>query len=467
MPTRDPNRPEAPRAAVPPPAPAGNLRQAPGRIQAPPQQQALAPLPEAQQSFRPPVAQRVPDPSQNSGGRAVVGTDNSFFNRKIGSNEILRDIQRESGSKAMFFGGNRGKRDALQGMTNAYQTAAGMENAAGSERGATDRQRMAGQFGLAGARTSGEYEMDRSAMDNQSAERRGDRQGQYQLQDRALDTQGRLAETALSGRNALAVAGEQSRGARDVERTRNQNPRDVATGTLYSTQAQALLEDMKNAPAMRGLEGRNQLLSSMVDLVGKIPMNRVTGQSTAPAETTALLQGIMQLIGFGNGDEVEGRAMGGYIDDVEGFADGGQIPFGGTPDIAALEPAFKQYGQYAATAVANKVTPLSPDKYLNLLMQNRAKMQGAMGMGGAPMGPGGDQPMGFSRGGAIPVGGQQVMDPSMQMDMEGSDSIPAVIDGQRPAALTSGEFVIPAHVVKAKGTEFFEKLISQYESAQG
>lgn len=56
----------------------------------------------------------------------------------------------------------------------------------------------------------------------------------------------------------------------------------------------------------------------------------------------------------------------------------------------------------------------------------------------------------------IPVAGRQVVGPGTGT----SDSIPAVVDGQGQAGISSGEFVIPAEVVRRKGTEFFEKLIA-------
>lgn len=44
----------------------------------------------------------------------------------------------------------------------------------------------------------------------------------------------------------------------------------------------------------------------------------------------------------------------------------------------------------------------------------------------------------------------------------GVDRVPATIDDNQPARLTSGEFVIPKDVVDKKGTEFFEKMIQQF-----
>lgn len=43
-----------------------------------------------------------------------------------------------------------------------------------------------------------------------------------------------------------------------------------------------------------------------------------------------------------------------------------------------------------------------------------------------------------------------------------SDSVPALVDGRKPVRLSSGEFVIPADVVRKKGQEFFEKLLQKY-----
>lgn len=61
------------------------------------------------------------------------------------------------------------------------------------------------------------------------------------------------------------------------------------------------------------------------------------------------------------------------------------------------------------------------------------------------------------------VAGKQIVGPGTGT----SDSVPAVVDGHQPAALSSGEFVIPAEVVRRKGTEFFEKMIRQTMQPQG
>lgn len=85
--------------------------------------------------------------------------------------------------------------------------------------------------------------------------------------------------------------------------------------------------------------------------------------------------------------------------------------------------------------------------------------------GGAVQGDVFSRVLAFAGGGMIPdVEGDGEMEAIPGRLIEGpgtgtSDSIPAMIDGQTPAALSAGEFVIPAAVVKHYGVDFFEKLI--------
>ena len=56
-------------------------------------------------------------------------------------------------------------------------------------------------------------------------------------------------------------------------------------------------------------------------------------------------------------------------------------------------------------------------------------------------------PKGFAAGGIAPTQSRQIKGPGDGM----SDSIPASIDGEQPAALASGEYVISADVVSFLG----------------
>lgn len=81
---------------------------------------------------------------------------------------------------------------------------------------------------------------------------------------------------------------------------------------------------------------------------------------------------------------------------------------------------------------------------------------------------------GLAFGGAVPaqdvpggravaqaVAGRQVFG---QSDGSGrDDALPAVIDGERPAALTSGEFVWPVNAVKYFGMAKLNKMLAEAE----
>lgn len=207
---------------------------------------------------------------------------------------------------------------------------------------------------------------------------------------------------------------------------------------------------------------------------------------------------------------------------VAGYADGGVV---GGRTKGMVDPVVSKYGQYLSAAASAGVPPVPFNEYINLLGSTKSAMRGApatfadggevddqvytrpkevdwggvvgrgvkrmFGMGETQAAP---QPApapqvetppaedeyeegdamreadaflrslnneeGYADGGAINVSGKHVRGPGTGR----SDSIPAIINGNRPAKLSDGEFVIPAHVVKAKGTEFFEKLLAQYEN---
>jgi len=70
---------------------------------------------------------------------------------------------------------------------------------------------------------------------------------------------------------------------------------------------------------------------------------------------------------------------------------------------------------------------------------------------------------GFADGGSVDVGGALVRGAGTGK----SDSIPAVIDGERPAALSNGEFVVPKNIVEYYGTKFFDGLVDKAREVAG
>ena len=67
-------------------------------------------------------------------------------------------------------------------------------------------------------------------------------------------------------------------------------------------------------------------------------------------------------------------------------------------------------------------------------------------------------PVGMAGGGAVPAAGKMVIDTDPNAR---TDSIPAMIDGEQPAALNSGEFVFPTDVTNYYGTKMLGGMIEK------
>ena len=312
------------------------------------------------------------------------------------------------------------------------------------------------------------------------------------------------------------MAAEQSRAGKDfaLRREEMKSPTSAARERLYG--AQAGMAESQLASEQR----KNALIARLGD---------VEFQRKDPVGYERLQQYYKALFAPRPSDASERAA---YIAQgidpdtkkpLEGFADGGQIPaYGAAP---RQNPMLAQYGQYLSAASESGVSPVPFAKYVQLLESTRSRPDQTIGFeDGGEIPPGYSQPkdvdwggvlksgvqrmlrmepksapaqeiapasapaatpdpsanfwtldpekreeiekatQGYAQGGAIDVAGRKLVGPGTGT----SDSIPAVIDGTRPAALSHGEFVIPAHVVRAKGTEFFDKLIAQYaDKGQG
>lgn len=129
-----------------------------------------------------------------------------------------------------------------------------------------------------------------------------------------------------------------------------------------------------------------------------------------------------------------------------GLANGGVVPPAGYPAYVK--------------AMAGK-TAMSPQQYAQVaggILAKRAADQAAARNAG--------QTQLYAKGGMVTpeledVGGAMLEGPGHGK----SDSIPAMIDGQQPAALSKGEFVIPRHVVEYFGTKHFDQLVEKARMA--
>lgn len=119
--------------------------------------------------------------------------------------------------------------------------------------------------------------------------------------------------------------------------------------------------------------------------------------------------------------------------------------------------ALEAYNSYMAQ---NKLRPDTQVKGIppynaaaaRYAQQVQQKAQRSLLLGGEPLSPSVD---GYSNGGLINGPGTGT-----------SDSIPAVVDGKRPIAVSDGEYVIPEHVVEAVGVDYFDSLLAHFKNAK-
>lgn len=139
-------------------------------------------------------------------------------------------------------------------------------------------------------------------------------------------------------------------------------------------------------------------------------------------------------------------ANGGLVGAIETYANGGMISPSGPPPMPAI---MQQYQQYADGARQMGLTAVPFEQFAALQSSSKDTIQS------------------FEDGGMVSdadVSGKMIVDTDPNAP---TDSIPAMIDGQRPAALDSGEFVIPKDVVLYYGTDKLQKMIDKVRNPQG
>lgn len=164
----------------------------------------------------------------------------------------------------------------------------------------------------------------------------------------------------------------------------------------------------------------------------------------APQEKQYAMGGAVDAKPYNMGGEVYGYAQGGAV---------GMQEFGGLPEVDETATLAKLYTQYAQTTQAMGAVPVDFNKFSTLMTTVRDRMAvpmqdpSAMGMPG------------YAQGGAVDVSGRQVFGPGT----ETSDSIPAVIDGQTPAALSTNEFVWTANATEAASPAVLKAVMTGLE----
>ena len=156
------------------------------------------------------------------------------------------------------------------------------------------------------------------------------------------------------------------------------------------------------------------------------------------------------------------KAAGG---EVEGYEGGGALPkeapLGGMPDM----PPIRQEAAAPQMADPNLIAYLRATQAFGLPNRSdvyaQAKTQRLMAQQGNLLGMGDNVQMAV--GGPVPVQGQELQGVGAAAGGPTEDTIPAVIDGSRPAALSSGEFVVTAKATESVGAPVLRAIMKGLE----
>jgi len=351
------------------------------------------------------------------GGGVGVGDVSQNLNRLISSLPLL-DVQTEINGRPRnarsIRADNQYNNELIRAAMQGYF---GMQSNADQAGGALDLARLRGEYGLRNTELQGQ---------NQLGYLQG--QGQNQLANTRLQGANQLANTRLQGANQLANTALTNQGARD--------------------QVQFAYDLQNSEPAQQ-----QQLADWFADAQADLLAKGYTEDDP-----------VWELLEQTYGDRLsalESRFQSGQAAPEDRYAEGGLVRgagYGDAPEAPAVLDEINRYRQYAIGAKSLGLPVISLEQFLNVGDGGRAMQQPA----GA---------LAFANGGLVPedgdprsVGGKVVVDPDPQAPI---DSIPAVIDGQRPAKLDSGEFVIPADVVMHFGTDKLNKMIDAARQQKG
>jgi hypothetical protein len=131
----------------------------------------------------------------------------------------------------------------------------------------------------------------------------------------------------------------------------------------------------------------------------------------------------------------------------QSFAKGGMVQapvYGGPSDVERAMPIVNDYRSYSQQVAALGIPAVPFEQFAAL-------RSGALQGQPSPT-------VRMAQGGMVPAAGKLVIDTDPDAEI---DSIPAQIDETQPAALNSGEFVLPTDVVRYFGTQYLDNLIKK------
>lgn len=300
-------------------------------------------------------------------------------------------------------------------------------------------------------------------------------QGQNQLAGIGLQGQNQLAGIGMQGQNQLAGIGMQgqnqlqntqlghnlqTQGALQLEQYKANTPQ--ALGNAAYTQQNARLAGAQTDQARANLRNENSAqgqIQKSADIILRGSLN--SGNPMTPEEAFALARSEYEKNKPPSAEDMNALAAAFLAQKAgkpkQGYADGGQVE---TAEQLMARMAAK-YGASAPTPAPPPAPPLPRPQPAPTPYPSSGGLLGRTVDSANSRSNTLKQISSYAHGGPVSVGGRQVMDPSGRMDYEGTDSLPAVIDGDpaQPAALTSGEFVFPVDVVQHFGTARLKKMI--------
>jgi hypothetical protein len=383
-------------------------------------------------------------------GPGILGGDGPTWQERQNAEMGEKWAREDAWSKIMH--AEPGERAALASMYNAQTSAdaqrqnamlgfqGGRERDASAERIAGGRDQAA--FGLEGMRGRNQLAAEGMRGGNQLAAER--MRGENQLAAEGMRRAGRMDELTLQGDNQLAV---------QDARQQTEAPWRNSQAGWYDAQTRRLNDEIDQGASQ---VGRLQKLTAMY------------GKDFGLSPDEARRAAIKDILGA---DRAARMANGGVV----GYAKGGDVAPAPAPVpmsraqqlLADMDAKYPTPGSASAAPQQGLPTPPqrpSPQEAPVGYMENaatgglqRRMKQNGLAFGGAV--PSQDVPGGQAV--AQAVAGRQVFG---QSDGSGEDdALPAVIDGKRPAALTSGEFVWPVKAVQFYGMDRLNKMLAAAE----
>lgn len=272
-----------------------------------------------------------------------------------------------------------------------------------------------------------------------------DRRNRLQLANESLTAQAR------SMTNAEGYASNALSDAYSTDMRYQQSAMRDANNLRQDEASLALRQETENRMRQQMLDGREASVADIIKLAEFGNVDNELLESIYRTTTNDTVASILE--GMLNRDPNASNYEGGLIEE---YAGGGMVPpnvggqgmpppqgmsaMRGQPAAMPSQADIANYQQYASKAQQMGLNSIGFEEYLSM------------------KGP----TENFAEGGMVPsapdAAGKMLVDPNPQA---GIDSIPAVIDGNRPAKMNSGEFVIPTDVVLFYGTDKLTKMIEK------